>query len=386
MPVFLRPFWRAFVIVDLQRLRFTVWRSARLEGVYGNNGFTSIDRSNGDTIDVQPAAFQRMLASRFARLVRQISFFYSGSLMRVRNRLKRRMRTREKIDAKLESAKRRCPPDADRSIVGASAALALSIVVSIPLSWGFVEEFEQTFVITVIACVGLSLIDAAISHVSGRLFATLALDEPDGPFELTVKQRLSYRIMLALHLLASLAFIIVFAAFRSNHEGSFWLWLAVGLAAFLIAAWSGYVSYPVWRSIRVSLLEGSLARADQRMAKAYDALELTVRRMSASAETMRHRLMDINHRGGITLVRAHRRHNPDTLPPTMPDPDFISEQEVSDCLLRPHGDIDIVGALSVNTALDQTVASRPGHGHSPERRVRAGRLGTSTTTTLRIRQ
>ncbi|HEY3960115.1 MAG TPA: hypothetical protein VGL68_06335 [Solirubrobacteraceae bacterium] len=217
------------------------------------------------------------------------------------------------------------------------------------------------------------------------------MDERRTPFELTIKERTSTNIMLGLALCIALGLTTVFAAFRSGNGSSIWLWLLVGLAALLIAAWSGYVSYPASRVLRLRRLERRLARSARRVSKAFDALELIVRGMAASAERMRRRLIDVDHRASITFVRSYRRHHADeTLPPTVPDPGFISENQLLEHLLRPLGDLDIHAALGTDPrANDGVLGDRPA-GHSPPRHLPTGatRLvksttGTATTTRLR---
>ncbi len=387
---FLRIYSSVVTFAQLQSLRLTVWRAARMEG-RAPSGFLSIDQARGDTITVGPAAFQTVLSNRFSKHARHIELIYNGVLMRARDRYKRRVLKRERIANKLESAKRRCPEDGDGAILGAVAALALSVGVSVPLSWGFIQEFEWPFLFSVIACMSLSLIDAVVSHLAGRLYAALTLDEPETPFTLTPKERTSTKQLLALALTVAVGLVLVFSILRTGNGGSIWLWLVVGLAALLIAGWSGYVGYPASRVLRVRHLAWRLGRCEVRVSKAYGALELIVRRMNASVETMRHRLLDLNHRAGITFIRSFRRHHDEkSIPPTMPNPEFPSEAEVMEQILSPLRDLDISTLLGADPRTNTGTHAKIGSHHQEHRRPpalgRPGRATNATSTNTRLRE
>ncbi len=348
MSLSLRPYRTAQTFIELQRLRFTGWRAARLEG-RTLNPYASVDVGDRETIEIAPASYQRALANHLVKYTRDTSLVHTGRLLRARDRLKRRMLKQKELSHGVEMAKRRCPADGDGAVLGALMALALSVGIAVPLSWGFIQEFEWPFTFSVVACVGLSLIDAVISHLAGRMYSTLVLDEPDTPFGLTDKERASSKVMLGLALGSAIGLTTVFAVFRSGNGGSIWLWLMVGFAALLIASWSGFRAYPASRVLRLRRLEKRLARAERRVSRAYDALELIGRRMIAFVERMRQRLTDLNHRGGVAFIRSYRRHHSaESLPPTMPELVFMSEQRVLELLFRPQGEFDIHAALGAD--------------------------------------
>ncbi|HEY7953432.1 MAG TPA: hypothetical protein VID70_10635 [Solirubrobacteraceae bacterium] len=371
--------------VELQRLRFTVWRAARAEG-RSDSCFVSVVADGSGAIEIPPAPYQLMLGNHLARHTRRIAVAFNGALLRARDRLKRRRLRREAVAQRMETARRRCPADEDGAILGAAAMLALSIAISVPFSWGFVQEFEWPLMLSMMACLGLSLIDAAIAHLAGRLYAMLDLNEPNTPFALTAWKRKSRKVMLTLALGAALSLSGVFAIFRSGNGGPIWLWLVVGFAALLIAAWSGFVSYPASRVLVLRYLQRRLARADRRVSDAEGGLELILRHMVGCVETMRHRLLDLDHRGAVAFRRSYRRHHPrESFPPSVPDPGFVSEEEVLRQLFSPLGDLDIDVTLDADATASDDRAQRLDR--RPPRRLNVGlpRTSTQTSTTNRLR-
>ncbi|HEY3960114.1 MAG TPA: hypothetical protein VGL68_06330 [Solirubrobacteraceae bacterium] len=137
------------------------------------NPYASINSSDRETIEIRPAAYQQALANQLIQYARHKSLACNGPLVHARDILKRRVLKYEKLSSEVDSAKQRCPASDDAAIIGALGALGLSIGVAIPLSWGFIQEFEWSFLFSLVACVGLSLIDAAVSHIGGRLYSML---------------------------------------------------------------------------------------------------------------------------------------------------------------------------------------------------------------------
>jgi hypothetical protein len=382
MSFLLRPRWTFFSYFAVQRLRFAVWRAARLEG-RSNNGFASATSEHRDAVEIAPAPYQDLLGNYLAQHARRTAVVFNAALVRARDRYNRRLQRRDELVSHVEQAKARCAADDSASTLGAQLLLGLSILISIPLTWGFVEKFEWPLVFSALACAGLSLIDAAVAHLAGRLVAILDLDQPQTPFALMRKQRVSRTVWLGLVAAVAVLLIVVFAIFRSTNGGPVWLWLAVGLAALLIAAWAGFVGYPASRVRILNRMRGRLARAERRLLRARSRLELVVRWMAGSVETLRHRLLDLDNRGGSAFRRAYRRHHPpDSLPPSVPDPEFISEEEVLRQLFSPLGEADVEELLAGQSSLGQPArrAGRPALRSLP-----AGPMtnGSCTSTTRR---
>jgi hypothetical protein len=380
-----RTWWSVTLFAELQRERFTVCRAARMEG-RNENCFAATAADGSGTIEIAPAAYQRMLSNHLERHARRTSVRFNRPLLRARDRLERARRRQERLSERVREARDRCPADADGAILGAWALLALSVTIAIPLSWGFIQEFEWPLLFSVVACVGLSLIDAAVAHLAGRLWAVLDLDEPDTAFALTARQRTNRKVMLGLALGVALSLTVSFAVFRSGNGGSVWLWLAVGLAALLIAAWSGFVGYPVSRVRVLRRLERRLGRAERRTSDASGALERILRRMAGTVETMRHRLLDLDHRGAIAFRRSYRRHHPrENLPPTVPDAMFASEGELLRQMFSPLGDLDVEIALAIAQTVKQSLAAPADHGTTRRHAIGPAQPRTSSTRTSTTR-
>jgi hypothetical protein len=347
----------ALACAAMVRLRFTVWNSARLEG-RAPVAFTSVDL-NDETVTFGSAPFQSLLAKSFDRQVRTLSQVYRRPLLRARRTLNRRQIKRVKISAELDAAKQRAPANGDGSILGPVAGLGVSVLLAVPLSWGFVEKFEWPFLFNIVASVGLSIIDAIVAHYAGRYQAMLELNQPGTPFELTAPQRRGTKWSFAIALALAGILATVFAVLRSGDGGPVVLWLSVGGASTFIAVRSGTVGYPATRVRKVARVTGRLERVDKKVSDAFNNVDSIVRGVTTEGETRRERVLELNYRAGITFVRSFRRHHPpEALPPTMPELQLVTAQVMLERLIQPVP-IPVAAALELDPQTGKTQVAQP---------------------------
>ncbi len=307
-------------------------RRARKEAASPNPLVRDID---GAPRKVAIAAFQEVVLAKLSVWIDDLARF-EARLFALLNQqlgdLHRREQTTERDLAAMRERAARVDPRLDVSVV-TLVAVAIAVILGTVSAWDFLAGQGWPLPVTLLAAVGVGTLEIALAAGFGAMAYAVVLDDHGSEFELTPAQR-TWTIVFAVVLgVFTLSLVVGLALVR----GDVLLWLALGLAAAALGAYSGAAALENRYHLMASALERDLHKTQKKIDIVEDEYDAETRLAMARGRTTRGSAAETLHRGTVEFERSWRRHHrePDAVAPVVPAVSLPTDDELAARLIVP---------------------------------------------------
>lgn len=226
----------------------------------------------------------------------------------------------------------RVSPRLDISVVTV-IAVAIAVILGTVSAWDFLEDQGWPLPVTLLAAIGVGALEIALAAGFGAMAYAVVLDDHGSEFELTPRQRRWTIAFAVLFGVFTLVLVIGLALVR----GDLLLWLALGLAAAALGAYSGGALLENRHHLKAATLERQLHKIQKKVDVICDTHDAEARIALARGRCLRAKAADTLHRGTVAFERAWSRHHrePGAVAPGVPPVELPTDEDLAARLIVP---------------------------------------------------
>ncbi len=323
--------------VALMRLLVTTRRSARKEAAVD----VPLQRMSNGVAEEAVPDFQLLLDSKLSDTwLQRLAATAAADFTSLNAALETHARERERLRELLREARARVT-HVPRFKLDAwtQVAIVLATVLGMITTWPFIQDMEWPFPIAALASVALAAFEVAIAGLLGWSVHALAMDDPDTPFELSVKQHRLFVACAVIAGLISIVAVVVLAVVRGDGRP---VWLLLGAGIVALSAYGGLVLHDNKFEQAAKLIEKHLTAVESKLDDLKNAYIAKEHATMADGRSLRGLAAQIDQRVARVFVNTWRRHHrsPGATAPRLPQLELPTDYELRRRLLIAMFDVE----------------------------------------------